>query len=220
MFRKLILSSAALALVATAAYAAPKVSMSSDNRVVSVMPGNGSLNVANGIKTPGAAYSTIATKYPNSLYFCCYGNTVSGPSSIFGVAYGVAEQVILAKKTKVKHLYAGVGFVSGNGSVSLTLYNDSSNNVGTAVSGGSGSGTTSTTFGSCCGLVDAPISPVVTLNAGTYWVGITTDDANFEAANFETVDEVNPGYTAGTSTGGSTWGGGYQTTTRPAVAVN
>jgi hypothetical protein len=216
MLRKVLLSSAALALATTAAYARPQVTLSGDHRTVSVMPAKSGLNVPGNVS--GGVYSTLATKYPNSLYFCCYGNTVSGPSSFFGEAYGVAEQFTPSSNTTVSKLYAGVGYVSGDKSVTLTLYADNgANSPGAKLD--SGKGTSDTEFGFCCGVVKARIKST-NLTAGTpYWVGITTSGANFEAAPFETVDEVNSFYVSGTSDGGSTWGAGYQTYTRPSIEV-
>jgi hypothetical protein len=218
MLKEVLLSTAALALIATAADARPQVTLSQDNRFVSVLPGNGQSVPAH---NPGTNYaaSTI-DKSKVGAYFCCYGSTISGPSSFFGAAYGAAEQFTLSADATVNQLVAGVGYVSGDNSVTLTLYADNgSNSPGQKMA--SGTGTTSTAFGFCCGLVKAKIKSQ-NLKAGTpYWVAITTTGSNFEAAGFQVNNEVNDyHYLAYTSNGGSSWGSGFsETEYNPAIGL-
>ena len=180
MFKTVLLSTAALALIATSADARPEVTLSKDNRFVSVLPHNGQSVPA----IPGVTYvyQTIA-KNKKGAYFCCYGNTISGPSSFFGAAYGVAEQFVLSADASITHLAAAVGYVSGDDSVTLTLYADNGNNSpGSKLA--QGKGTTSTAFGFCCGITKAKIKST-SLKANTpYWVAITTTGSNFEASGF------------------------------------
>lgn len=218
MLRKVLLSTAALALVATAANARPNVTLSHNNRFVSVMPGQ---NAGMHDFAPKAKYlySTIA-KNKEGAYFCCYGSTISGPSSFFGAAYGVAEQFTLSKAATIHTLFAGVGYVSGDKSVTLTLYADSGSNSPGAVLA-TGTGTAAVQYGYCCGITSASIS-ATSLSANTpYWVAITTTGANFEAAGFQVSDEVdNDVYVSSTSNGGSSWGTGYsETEYNPAIGV-
>ncbi|HTT82025.1 MAG TPA: hypothetical protein VMF67_00940 [Rhizomicrobium sp.] len=218
MFKKILLSTAAIALIATAANARPNVMLSKDNRFVSVMPGKAS--PVHTAKKGSYYWQTIATN-PDGAYFCCYGSTLSGPSSFFGAAYGVAEQFVLSKAAKVGTLSAGVGYVSGDDSVTLTLYADNgSNEPGAMLAQGTGS--TDTEFGECCGITTAKISKT-DLKANTpYWVAITTTGSNFEAAGFQVYNEVNDDvYLAGTSNGGTTWGTSYEETEYdPAIGVS
>lgn len=218
MLRNVLLASAALTLVATAAGARPNVTLSANNRYVSTMPThNGHLvpsNLGGGYKD-----GTIA-KNKEAAYFCCYGSTISGPSSFFGVAYGVAEQFIAKKSGSVSTLAAGVGYVSGNDSVTLTLYADNgSNEPGTMLA--QGTGTTSTQFGFCCGITTASISSTSLTGGSAYWVAITTTGNNFEAAGFQVSDEVdNNVYVASTTNGGTTWGTSFsETEYDPAIGV-
>ncbi|HEX3429417.1 MAG TPA: hypothetical protein VHT03_00910 [Rhizomicrobium sp.] len=222
MLKAVLLSTAALALLATAADARPALSFSQDNRFVSVMPGGKDHRVPNFAPKISYVYSTIA-KNKEGAYFCCYGSTISGPSSTFGHAYGIAEQFTLSAGATVSHLAAGVGYFSGNTGdhkVVLTLYADNGNNQpGTKLA--QGTGTTKTVFGFCCGVTQASISST-TLKANTpYWVAITSTGINEEAAGFQVSDEVdNPVYTSSTSDGGNTWGTGYQNTEyNPAIGV-
>jgi len=214
-----LLSTAALALIASAADARPQVTLSRDNRFVSVMPHK---NQSVGTFAPPAAfvYKTIA-KNKEGAYFCCYGSTISGPSSFFGAAYGVAEQFTLSAAATVSNLYAGVGYVSGDDSVTLTLYADNgSNQPGAKLA--QGTGTTSTQFGFCCGVTKAGIKST-SLSANTpYWVAITTTGANFEAAGFQVNDEVDDFVNLSfTTNGGSTWSSGVsETEYNPAIGLN
>jgi len=179
------------------------------------------VNVMHGKKKKSSyAWSTLNSD-SEGAYFCCYGDTISGPSSVLGAAYGIAEQFTLSKAASVSEIAAGVGWISSqDNSVVLTLYADNgSNEPGTVLA--TGTGTTSTEFGFCCGVTTAKISKT-SLKAGTpYWVAITTTGKNFEAAGMQVYDEVdNTVYVAGTSNGGSTWGTSYQETEyNPAIGV-
>ena len=219
MIRKTLLISAALALATSAAYAGPQVTLSKDNRSVSVAPGKGAIG------TPGSpvqfagtfSVNTFAKKYPNGLYFCCYGDTLSGPSSFFGAAYATATQWTQAANATVTKLSAGVGYVSGDNTVTLTLYADSGSNTPGAVLA-SKKTTTSQFFGGCCGVTTAKIK-AVNLTAGSkYWIGISTGGANFQAAPESTVDQVNPHNKAFSSNGGTTWSG-YSSTLQSTISA-
>ena len=218
MLKAVLLSTAALALVATTADARPQMMLSKDNRYVSVLPQAGQSAPAN---VPGSfAFSTL-DKSKVGTYFCCYGSTISGPSSFFGHAYGVAEQFVPSSNVSISHLYAGVGYVSGTQKVTLTLYTDNGNNQpGTKLA--SGHGTATTAFGFCCGLVKAKIKSQ-SLTAGTpYWVAITAGGSDFDAAGYQVNNEVSDfHYVSSTSDGVSTWGTGFsQTEYNPAIAAN
>ncbi len=218
MIRKTLLASAALALVATGAYAGPQVMISKDRLHVSVAPGQMG-KAANPVQfAGGGSFNNFAKKYPNGLYFCCYGGTVSGPSSFFGAAYAQATGWVQGADADVTKLSSSVGYVSGDHSVTLTLYADSgSNSPGSAL--GSGTTTTSQFFGGCCGVTTVKLKKSVHLSAGkTYWVGVSTSGANFEAAPESTIDQVNPHLIAFSSDGGSTWTGAQSTLAVAAAA--
>ncbi|HLY06821.1 MAG TPA: hypothetical protein VKR31_13845 [Rhizomicrobium sp.] len=217
MLKAVLLSTAALALIATSANAASNVTLSKDGRFTSVLPHSGKSAPAH----TGAKYvvSTV-DKSKVGAYFCCYGSTISGPSSIIGAAYGVAEQFIPTSAATVSKIVAGIGYVSGDDKVTLTLYADNgSNSPGAKIA--SGKATSTTEFGFCCGLVTARIGSQ-NLKANTpYWVGITASGADWNAAPFQVNNEVNDyHYLANTSNGGSTWGSGYsETEYNPAIAL-
>lgn len=219
MLKAVLLSTAAMALVVTSADARPPVTMSKDNRFVSIEPHAGSSAPAG--HTPGSFVFSTIDKSKVGTYFCCYGSTLSGPSSIFGAAYGVAEQFIPSSSATISKLYAGVGYVSGDDKVTLTLYADNgSNSPGKKIT--SGSGTATTAFGYCCNLVKAKIKST-SLTAGTpYWVAITVGGSDFDAAGFQVNNEVSDyHYLAYTTNGGSTWSSGIsETEYNPAIGAD
>ena len=214
MLKVVLLSTAALALVATAADARPQMMFSKDNRFVSVTPGRSSQATPSLEKKITYVYSTIS-KNNKGAYFCCYGSTISGPSSSLGAAYGAAEQFILSSNATISNLAAGVGYFSGSSgdhTVTLTLYADNgSNSPGKMLA--QGTGAAKAIFGFCCGVTHAKISSTK-LTAGTpYWVAVTTTGVNEEAAGFQVSNEVDGyNYNAYSSDGGSTWGSGFSLT--------
>ena len=209
MIRKTLLTTAAAVLATSVAYAGPNVTISKDNKMVSVPAGKAGTV---GSWVPGGeAYSNFAKKYPNGLYFCCYGYTLSGPSSFFGAAYATATQWTQAADADVTKLSAAVGYVSGDHTATLTLHSDSGSDTPGAKLG-SRTGTTPEFFGGCCGVLTVKLKKPVHLSAGQkYWISITTGGANFNAAPFSTIDQVNPHNGAGSSNGGTTWSG-FQST--------
>jgi hypothetical protein len=212
MLKTVLLSTAALALMATAADARPQVTLSRDNRFVSVLPHSGGQS-APAAHTPGSYVVSTIDKSKVGSYFCCYGNTI-------GEGYGVAEQFTPSASATVSEIFAGVGYVSGTHVVTLTLYADNgSNSPGKKLA--SGTGTSSTGFGFCCGLVKAKIKSQNLTAGKPYWVAITAPTTDFDAAGFQVNNEVNDyHYLAYTSNGGTTWGSGFsETEYNPAIGL-
>ena len=212
MLKAVLLSSAALALIVSSADARPEATLSKDGRFTSVVPHSGGQSVPT--VPPGGSYvmSTI-DKSKVGAYFCCYGNTI-------GLGYGVAEQFIPSANATISQLYAGVGYVSGDDQVTLTLYADNgSNSPGKKLA--SGTGTATTQFGFCCGLVKARIKST-NLTAGTpVWVAITASSSDWDADGFQVNNEVSDyHYLAYSSNSGSTWGTGFsETEYNPAIGM-
>ena len=111
MIRKSLLALAALALASTTALAAsPAVEISKDGTRVTVPRGVGHTYYRPGVQTPGLAtiFSNIGYKYPNGLYFCCYGATVGGPSSGVGQIW-IAQAFTPASSMTVHEISASIG---------------------------------------------------------------------------------------------------------------
>ena len=209
MIRKTLLATAAFALATTVAYAGPHVTLSKDHKTVSIAPSKGT--AGSPVQFSGTySFNNFAKKYPNGLYFCCYGNTISGPSSFFGAAYAAAVQWTQASNATVSRISAAVGYVSGDHTATLTLYKDSGSNTPGAVLAKK-TGTTPEFFGGCCGVLTVKIKDTNLTAGSKYWVAISTGGANFNAAPFSTVDQVNPYNAAYSSDGGSTWSGASTT---------
>ncbi|HEY5048523.1 MAG TPA: choice-of-anchor R domain-containing protein [Rhizomicrobium sp.] len=146
-------------------------------------------------------FSNIGFDYPNGLYFCCYGGTVSGPSSQLGSESWEAAAFTPTATGKVTELEIGVGYVSGTNSVNVGLYSDASGVPGTALASADVTGLG--TFGSCC--MTAILKKRVAVTAGTqYWVVLSTDSTNtnvWAAWNFNSTDQIDPvteAYNSGT----------------------
>jgi hypothetical protein len=219
MLKAVLLSSAALALIVSSADAGPQATLSKDGRFTTVLPHSGQSVPA--AHPPGSYVVSTIDKSKVGSYFCCYGNTISGPSSITApYAYAVAEQFIPSANATVTEIFAGVGYVSGDDKVTLTLYADNgSNSPGAKLAHGTGTATTQ--FGFCCGLVKAKIKST-SLKAGTpVWVGISAAGADWDADGFQVNNEVSDyHYLAFSSNGGSTWSSGFSYTEyNPAIGV-
>ena len=218
MIRKLLLASAAFAFAATAANA-HQLSFSPDHRFVSVSPGKSVItDVVSKKGKVKYVWSNLATKYKNGLYFCCYGSTISGPSSSLGAAYGTAVQFTSPSSTSVTQLVSDVGYFGPSvNSFELVLYADSNNSPGAVLA--SGDTTANGAFGDCCALTVATISSTK-LNQGTnYWIGVLGTGTGEGAAGFETIDQVDSFYRAYTSNGGSSWSVYNEVNFLPAVGV-
>lgn len=192
MIKTALLISAVAAFASTSAMAGmvPGVTLSKDNKIVSVDHGLTSFT-APPAHSPDASviFSNIGTAYPKGLYFCCYGSTISGSSSALGSQNWVAMQFTPAAKATVSEIDAAVGWFSGTNQVTLGLYTDAGGAPGTKIKDGVASGLQ--TGGGCCGL--AVLKTKAKLKAGTpYWVTVTTEGANntFGFWNFNSTDQI------------------------------
>src|SRR3569832_2976397 len=114
MIKKVLGALAALALSGAAAAAAGVngATLSKDKRFTSVGAGSGHY-APTALPHKEAIFSNVGTKYPKGLYFCCYGNTISGPDSIVGAAYSVALQFTPASDIDARDFVVGVVLVVG-----------------------------------------------------------------------------------------------------------
>jgi hypothetical protein len=207
MIKSTVLGLALVAFACGGAFAAggKSYSLSNDNRVTSVKQSS-SHYVAPMLapRKKDVIFSNIGSKYPKGLYFCCYGDTISGPSSPVGGPYSVALQFTPAEDAKMTEIDAGVGWVSGANAVTISLYEDDGGQPGALISSAQASGLG--TFGDCCTMATAPIKAKLT--GGTpYWVGVSADGATWAAWAFNSTDQIDSLNAAYSSGSGWTAGG-------------
>jgi hypothetical protein len=216
MIKRVLVALAASALVSTTAAAggATGVSLSKDKRITSVSQGTMHYTPAQ-LPRKSIIFSNIGTLYPKGLYFCCYGDTISGPSSVIGTPYSAALQFTPATDVSVTEVDAGVGWVEGTNAVQLAIYDDNGGVPGTSLASATVKGLG--TFGDCCTLAVARIKKLP-LTAGTpYWVVVSASGTTWAAWAFNSTDEIDPvtaAYNDGTG-----WGAGGGAIPAPSFAV-
>jgi len=204
MIKKVLVALAALALAGSAASAAGVngATLSKDKRFTSVGAGSGHY-APTALPRKEAIFSNVGTKYPKGLYFCCYGNTISGPDSIVGAAYSVALQFTPASDIDAREIDAGVAWAAGTNAANLAIYDDAGGLPGKMLDGAQATGLG--VFGDCCTMAVAKVR--ASLKAGTpYWVVVSADGDTWDAWAFNSTDEidvVNAAYN-----GGSGWQSG------------
>jgi|SRR5580698_352509 hypothetical protein len=159
-------------------------------------------------KTVPSGLTTIAgnlSAYPNGVYFCCYGDTISGPDSFLGAAYWIGIPFTPSVNYSVKEIKAAVGWgQSGTNGVTLSLNADANGLPGAALASENVSNLG--IFGDCCTLAIAGSHAGITVNAGTqYWVVVSTSsstETTFDAWSFNTTDMRDYPYAYYNSTNG------------------
>jgi len=171
------------------------VSTSKDGRITSIPQGSAHYTPPPA-QQAGAnlVFSNVGFKYPNGLYFCCYGNTISGSGSVIGSTNWVAMGFTPAANADLKEIDVGVGWVTGTNKVIVGLYDDNGGVPGNLIKKWSGTGLGN--FGSCCQMVVGKAKRgSIQLTAGTpYWVAVTTDGAGSDtwaAWPFNSTDQIN-----------------------------
>lgn len=206
MIKKALLTAVVISLAGGAALAAGPngATLSADKRITTVPQGSAHYSSLPP-KKGSVIFSNVGTKYPKGLYFCCYGNTISGPDSQAGGPYSVALQFTPDADVKAKEIDAGVGWVNGTNSVTLSLYKDNGGQPGDLIASAPATGLGS--FGDCCTMATASIK--ASLKGGTpYWVGVSAEGNTWAAWAFNSTDQIdvlNGAYSSGSgwSTGGA-----------------
>lgn len=135
-----------------------------------------------------------------STYFCCYGNTISGNTSVIGHAYAAGVPFTPAANGSVVKVKAGVGYVTGTkNSVTLAIWSDSGGLPGAELTGADGAAKNLGNFGACCKLAVVKFKKPVPVSANTqYWLviesSVSQTDDTWDAANFNTEDQTYLGY--------------------------
>lgn len=205
MIRKALVVAACLAF-ATAAQGAGVngASLSKDKLTTTVHPG--SMHYAPQAVPPRKLkpiFDNIGFLYPKGLYFCCYGDTISGPNSQVGSTNWAAVQFTPASDATIKLIDVAATFVSGANGVIVNIAEDDGgvpgNVLGAFPVGGLGD------FGDCCQIAEADAHVDVT--GGTpYWIYLSTDDSTkttWAVWPFNSTDQVDTLNVAGYN--GTSW---------------
>jgi hypothetical protein len=135
-------------------------------------------------------FSNVGTKYPKGLYFCCYGDTISGPNAGVGGTFSAALQFTPSADVKVTEIDAGVAWVQGVNAVDIVLYDDNGGVPGNVIKSAKATGLGS--FGDCCTMAVANLR--ASLKGGTpYWVAVQADpdgSNTWAAWAFNSTDQI------------------------------
>lgn len=180
-FARVVLCLAVLAFSLTALAASKDVVLSKDGKktVFTGAPSKASKPYAE----PDAAsviYGNLATKYPDGVYWCCEGATITGPdnfldSNLFPGYFEAAgfTPSASANVTKIKVAVGWVNYGETYTDVILSLNNDSAGVPGTVIKKWKVQ-IGSVAFGSCCTVESK--SGTIPVTAGTpYWVVLSTE---------------------------------------------
>ena len=158
----------------------------------------------------GASSMAGTTLYSNlgtgtNVYNCCTGWTVSG-SGFVGTSFTAANEFQVTTSGGVSQIDIGIGYVEGVNSFYVDIDADAGGKPGAVLASFNGL-SSSTNFGSCCGLVT--ISGISGLNLSTstnYWmvIGPTTLSATtWEAWNLNSTGAM--GTDLYSTDGGGSW---------------
>jgi hypothetical protein len=150
------------------------ITLSDDKRTVLFAPGSGNY-IAPPQHDPGtrAIFSNIGVKYPKGEYFCCFGDTISGSTSIIGAQSWVAAQFASPNDVAVTEIDVAAEWADGTNEIDIGLYTDKDGLPGrllkkfkvTGLQGISG----------CCGLAVGKDKMGIAIAGGRpYWVAVTT----------------------------------------------
>jgi hypothetical protein len=203
MFRKALLSSAALLLASSAAFAQPKnvTTVDINGAKLSMITGvSQGKQQASKVRYPGAIYSNLDTKYANGTFIPWQAYIFCGPTTSFcnnqvtNFAYPFTTGA--ASGQKVKGFDVALELASGTGGVTVCLESDSGGvpsgtcTTGTSVHFAASSMTGWGTFGPTLN----GTFPSQNLSSSTqYWFVAVADTGTAVAADLEDTDFVNPG---------------------------
>jgi hypothetical protein len=131
-------------------------------------------------------YSNLGGHYPDGVYWCCEGATISGPDSALGAEYWAAVAFTPSTSTTVTRVKVAVGYVEGQTDFVLSLNEDASGIPGKALKTWKVSNLTND-FGDCCA-VEAKFASVPVTAGTQYWVVVSTESNSTLFAAWNTDD--------------------------------
>jgi hypothetical protein len=177
MLKNTVLALLGFAVVSSAAFAAPPgIELSKDHRrAIALNPAlpfsRQPLDDA-GLVT---IFDNIGSKYKEGTYWCCDGNSITGPGAMPGNSewwYGAAFTP--SANHTVTRIEVAAGHILGPDSVTLSIAQDAGGVPGTVLK--SWVVKRLPTFGGCCQLIVQNDQTGVSVAAGQqYWITLTTD---------------------------------------------
>lgn len=155
---------------------------------------------------PAMAATTLYSNLGSgsSVYNCCSGWTVSGTGTV-GTSFTSANEFQVAVSGSVTEIDIAVGYVTGANSFYVAVDKDNGGQPGGQLAMFSNL-SSSTNFGSCCGLVSITGISGLSLSTGTnYWMVVgptSTTSTTWEAWNFSNSATGTDEYS---TDGGKTW---------------
>ncbi|SRR5208282_212920 len=175
---RILLCLTALTLVALAALAMSSksnYSFSQDWRTVTATKTPGFITPTNHDATLKTIAGNIST-YPYGVFFCCFGNTISGGGSNFlSTQFWEAIPFTPTADATVTRLEVSVGSFGGSdaGPFQIQLLADNNNSPGDSIK--TFDVKTEPTYGSCCTLDVGNDKAGIPVTGGTqYWIAVTT----------------------------------------------
>lgn len=138
-----------------------------------------------------AVFDNLGSKYPDGVYFCCDGLSVSGPDTDLGQQVWPAIAFTPATDVTVKVVDAAVGYNGGANDVVISIATDSGGLPGSFL--GSTHVTGLSNFGDCCGLARAKFSGIRLKAGQQYWVVVGTDSEDTTAVaawSFNSTEQI------------------------------
>jgi hypothetical protein len=144
-------------------------------------------------------FSNLATAYPNGLYWCCQGVSVSGPNSPGFVEWWHAAAFTPAANATATKVTVSIGWLAGGGSILLSLNADNGGVPGAVLEQW-------TLYelgeaGTCCAVQSKKVSGIPLSAGQQYWIVASTTAKSSVWAEWNQADNdqvsnfVNAGYT-------------------------
>jgi len=172
----LCLALAMLASITAAAADDTGVSLTRDGRMAIATKAPSTVTPAQLDPAGNKVISGNLSDFPFGIFFCCFGNTISGSSSALGFEVWVAIPFTPATNVSIHKLEASVGWIENTDTnFLLSVYHDDNGVPGKAIK--TFAVVAANQYGACCTLVTASSSAGIPVAAGTqYWLVVSTND--------------------------------------------
>ncbi|MGH6889961.1 MAG: choice-of-anchor R domain-containing protein [Rhizomicrobium sp.] len=201
MLRETALALFGLAFIATTAAAAPPgIELSKDHRrTIALNPAVPFTRQTTDDAGLVTIFDNIGSKYKQGTYWCCDGNTITGPGAMPGNSeWWMAGAFTPSANHTVTRIEVAAGHILGPNSITLSIAQDAGGVPGTVLK--SWVVRRLPTFGGCCTLIVQADRTGVSVAAGRqYWIMLTTDAREadtWDTWEYNDTDQVHAGATA------------------------